>query len=109
MQRRRERNPVSPGARGRFPKSGDGLRGSIALPPNGLFPLTGEAHMEIRNQTKTGPVVPPLAEITATLSRQVDDMKQRLLDRLRQHPASIAKNEVEDHEPIRRLPETKTA
>ena len=26
--------------------------------------------MEIRNQSKTGAVVPPLAEITATLSRQ---------------------------------------
>ena len=38
--------------------------------------------MEIRNQSKTGPVVPPLAEITATLSHQIDDMKQRLLDRL---------------------------
>ena len=38
--------------------------------------------MEIRNQSKTGPVVPPLADITATLSRQIDDMKQRWLDRL---------------------------
>jgi len=44
--------------------------------------------MEIRNQSKTGPVVPPLADITATLGRQIDDMKQSLLDRLNQDPAA---------------------
>ena len=62
---------------GRFPKSGDELRVSIALPAYGLFPRTGEATREIRNQSKTGPVVPPLAELTATLSHQIDEMKQR--------------------------------
>ncbi len=51
-------------------------------------PPHGEANMEIRNQSKTGPCVPPLAEIAATLSHQIDDMKQRLLDRLSRDPSS---------------------
>jgi hypothetical protein len=65
--------------------------------------------MEIRNQSKTGPVVPPLAEITATLSHQIDDMKQRLLDRLNRDPASFAQIEVEIHDRFRRLADQMTA
>src|SRR4051794_192859 len=65
--------------------------------------------MEIRNQSKTGPVIPPLAEITATLSHQIDDMKQRLLDRLNRDPASFAQIEVEIHERFRRLADQMTA
>jgi hypothetical protein len=65
--------------------------------------------MEIRNQSKTGPVVPPLAELTATLSRQIDDMKQGLLDRLNQDPASFARIEVEIHDRFRRLADQMTA
>ena len=65
--------------------------------------------MEIRNQSKTGPVVPPLAEITATLSHQVDDMKQRWLDRLNRDPASFARIEVEIHDHFRRLADQMTA
>jgi hypothetical protein len=65
--------------------------------------------MEIRNQSKTGPVVPPLAEITATLSHQIDDMKQRLLDRLNQDPASFSQIEVEIHDRFRRLADQMTA
>jgi len=79
------------------------------LPSNGLFPLTGEASMEIRNQSKTGPVAPPLAEITTALSRQIDDMKQRLLDRLNHDPASFAQVEVEIHDRFRRLADQMTA
>jgi hypothetical protein len=74
-----------------------------------LLPLTGEANMEIRNQSKTGPIVPPLAEITATLSHQVDDMKQRLLERLNHDPASFARIEVEIHDRFRRLADQMTA
>ena len=59
--------------------------------------------MEIRKQSKTGPVVPALAGITAILSRQIDDMKQRLLDRLNHDPASFAQIEVEIHDRFRRL------
>jgi hypothetical protein len=65
--------------------------------------------MEIRNQSKTGPVVPPLAEITATLSHQIDDMKQQLLDRLNRDPASFAQIEVEIHDRFRRLADQMTA
>jgi hypothetical protein len=74
-----------------------------------LFPLTGEATMEIRNQSKAGPVVPPLAELTATLSHQIDDMTQGLLDRLNQDPASFARIEVEIHDRFRRLADQMTA
>jgi len=65
--------------------------------------------MEIRNQSKIGPVVPPLADITATLSHQIDDMKQRLLDRLNHDPASFAQIEVEIHDRFRRLADQMTA
>ena len=65
--------------------------------------------MEIRNQSKTGPVVPPLAEITATLSHQIDDMKQQLLARLNQDPVSFAQIEVEIHDRFRRLADQMTA
>jgi hypothetical protein len=74
-----------------------------------LLLLTGEANMEIRNQSKTGPIVPPLTEITATLSHQVDDMKQRLLERLNHDPASFAQIEVEIHDHFRRLADQMTA
>jgi len=65
--------------------------------------------MEIRNQSKTGPVIPALAEITATLSHQIDDMKQQLLDRLNRDPASFAQIEVEIHDRFRRLADQMTA
>ena len=65
--------------------------------------------MDIRNQSRTGPVVPPLAELTATLSHQIDDMTQRLLDRLNQDPASFARIEVEIHDRFRRLADQMTA
>jgi hypothetical protein len=65
--------------------------------------------MEIRNQSKTGPVVPPLAELTATLSHQIDDMKQGLLDRLNQDPASFSQIEIEIHDRFRRLADQMTA
>jgi hypothetical protein len=74
-----------------------------------LLSLTREANMEIRTQSKTGPIVPPLAEITATLSHQIDDMKQRLLDRLNHDPASFAQIEAEIHDRFRRLADQMTA
>jgi hypothetical protein len=72
-------------------------------------PLTGEANMEIRNQSKTGPVVPPLADLTATMSDQIDGLKQQLLDRLSRDPASFAQIEVEIHDRFRRLADQMTA
>ena len=65
--------------------------------------------MEIRNQSKTGPGVPPLAQISTVLSRQIDDMRQRLLDRLNHDPASFAQIEVEIHDRFRRLADQMTA
>jgi hypothetical protein len=65
--------------------------------------------MEIRNPSKTGPVVPSLAELTAMLSHQIDDMKEPLLDRLNQDPASFAQIEVEIHDRFRRLADQMTA
>ena len=65
--------------------------------------------MEIRNQSETGSVVPPLADLTATLSDQIDDMKQRLLDRLNRDPASFAQIEVEIHDRFRGLADQMTA
>jgi hypothetical protein len=50
--------------------------------------------VEIRNRSKAGPLVTPLAEITATLSHQIDDMKRRLLARLDRDLASFAQVEV---------------
>jgi hypothetical protein len=70
---------------------------------------TGEVIMEVRNQSKTGPVVPPLADLTATMSDQIDDMKRRLLDRLNRDPASFAQVEVEVHDRFRRLADQMTA
>jgi hypothetical protein len=65
--------------------------------------------MEIRTQSQTGPVVPPLAEITATLSRQIEDMTQPLLDRLNQDPARFAQIEGEIHDRFRHLADQMTA
>lgn len=65
--------------------------------------------MEIRTQSKTGPLVPPLADITAQLSRQVDAVKQQWLDRLNRDPAGFAHLEVEIHDHFRRLADQMTA
>jgi hypothetical protein len=65
--------------------------------------------MEVRNQSKTGPVVPPLAELTATLSHQIDDMKHQLLARMNLDPASFAQVEVEVHDRFRCLADQMTA
>ena len=48
--------------------------------------------MEIRSQSKTGQFVPPLAEIPAKLSQQLDAVKQQWLDQLNRDPASFARD-----------------
>ena len=85
------------------------MAGLDSMSSEWFVPRTGEVNMEIRNQSKTGPIVPPLAEITVSLSRQIDDIKQRLLDRLNQDPASFAHIEVEIHDRFRRLADQMTA
>ncbi|CAN5894985.1 hypothetical protein BH23PLA1_BH23PLA1_36890 [soil metagenome] len=65
--------------------------------------------MEIRTQSQTGPVVPPLTEITATLSQQIQDMTGPLLDRLHQDPARFSQIEVEIHDRFRQRADPLTA
>ena len=65
--------------------------------------------MEIRSQSKIGPLVPPLAEIPAKLSQQLDAVKQQWLDQLNRDPASFARLEVEIHDQFRRLADQMTA
>jgi hypothetical protein len=65
--------------------------------------------MEIRSQSKTGPLVPPLAEIPTKLSQQIDAVKQQWLDQLNRDPASFAQLEVEIHDHFRHLADQMTA
>jgi hypothetical protein len=65
--------------------------------------------MEIHRQSKTGPLVSPLAEIPAKLSQQLDAVKQQWLDQLNRDPASFARLELEIHEHFRRLADQVTA
>jgi hypothetical protein len=65
--------------------------------------------MEIRNRSKTGHLVPSLAEIPAKVSQQVDAVKQQWLDRLNRDPASFGRLELEIHDHFRRLADQVTA
>ena len=65
--------------------------------------------MEIRSQSKTGPIVSSLADIPAKLSQQLDAVKQQWLDRLNRDPASFARLEVEIHDHFRGLADQMTA
>ena len=85
------------------------MAGLVSIASERFAPCTDEANMEIRTQSRTGPVVPSLAEITAALSRQIDDMTQPLLDRLNQDPAGFAQIEVEVHDRFRHLADQMTA
>jgi hypothetical protein len=65
--------------------------------------------MEIRTSSKSGPLVPSLADVTASLSQQTDSTKQQWLDRLAKDPASFAQVEVEIHDHFRGLADQMTA
>ena len=65
--------------------------------------------MEIRSQSQFGHLVPPLTDIPAKLSQQVDAMKQQGLDRLNCDPAGFAQLEVEIHDHFRHLADQMTA
>ena len=65
--------------------------------------------MEIRTQSKTGPVVASPDDITATLSRQTDSLKPQWRDRLAHDPSSFARLEVEIHDHFRHLADQMTA
>jgi hypothetical protein len=72
-------------------------------------PISTEAMMEIHTDSKTGPLVPPTADVTAALSRQIDAVKQRWLDQLTRDPASFVRLEVEIHDEFRRLADQMSA
>jgi hypothetical protein len=65
--------------------------------------------MEIRTSSKSGPLVPSLADVTASLGQQTDATKRRWLDRLAKDPASFAQVEVEIHDHFRHLADQMTA
>jgi len=65
--------------------------------------------MEIRSQSKDGPLVPPAAEMPAELGQQLDAVRQQWLDQLNRDPASFARLEVEIHDHFRRLADQMTA
>ncbi len=65
--------------------------------------------MEIRTQSKTGPAVASLGDITAKLSLQTDSLKQQWRDRLAHDPSSFARLEVEIHDHFRHLADQMTA
>jgi hypothetical protein len=65
--------------------------------------------MEIRTQSKTGPVVASLDDINAELSRQTDPLKQRWRDQLAHDPSSFARLELEIHNHFRSLADQMTA
>ena len=65
--------------------------------------------MEIRTQSRTGPLVPSPGDITTELSKQVDAMKQRWLDQLTRDPAGFARIEAEIHDHFRGLADQMTA
>jgi hypothetical protein len=65
--------------------------------------------MEIRTSSKTGPLVPSLADVTAGLGQQADALKRQWLARLAKDPASFARIEVEIHDHFRGLADQMTA
>ena len=65
--------------------------------------------MEIHTSSRTGSLVPSLADVTARLSQQTEATKQQWLDRLTNDPASFAQIEVEIHDHFRGLADQMTA
>jgi hypothetical protein len=65
--------------------------------------------MEIRRQSQTGPLVAPLADVSAKISQQVDAVKLQWLEQLNRDPASFGRLEVEIHDHFRRLADQMTA
>ncbi len=65
--------------------------------------------MEIRTESRTGPLVPSTADVTTALGRRLDAVKQQWLDQLARDPGSFGRLEVEIHEEFRRLADEMTA
>lgn len=65
--------------------------------------------MEIRSQSKTGPLVPSPPDLTAAHRSQLDALSQQWVQRLAHDPACFADLEVEIHDQFRRLADQMTA
>ena len=59
--------------------------------------------MEVRTQSKTGPVVARLPQLIAGISQQVNQQQQTWLDQLRSDPTRMAQVEREVHGAFRQL------
>jgi hypothetical protein len=94
---------------GPIPNMWGWILGLDSLAFDSLLLRAGEARIEIRNQSQTGPVVPTLAGITATRSHPIEDMKPPWLDRWNRDPARLARSEFEIHDRCRHLADPMTA
>ena len=59
--------------------------------------------MELRTQSRTGPVVAKLPQIVAGISQQVSQQQQTWLEQLKADPARLARLELEVHQAFRQL------
>ena len=65
--------------------------------------------MEIRTESRTGPLVPTTADVTTALGRRIVAVKQQWLDQLTRDRSSFGRLEVVIHEEFRRLADEMTA
>ena len=59
--------------------------------------------MEVRTQSKSGPVVSPLPEVVAQVSRELDSRQQEWLKQLREDPGQFAHLEQKVHKTFQQL------
>ena len=59
--------------------------------------------MEVRAQSKSGPIVSPLPEIVVQISRELDSRQQEWLKQLREDPGRFARLEQKVHETFQQL------
>ncbi len=65
--------------------------------------------MQVRLQSKTGPLIPSGDDLLRSLREQTEALQARWRDRLAHDPAEFARLEVEVHDHFRRLADQMTA
>jgi hypothetical protein len=75
------------------------------LPQNGDSELT----MQVRLQSKAGPLIPSGDDLLGSLREQTEALQSQWHDRLAHDPAGFAQLEVEIHDHFRRLADQMTA
>ena len=65
--------------------------------------------MQVRLQSKTGPLIPSGDDLLRSLREQTEALQSQWRDRLAHDPASFARLEVEIHDHFRRLADQMTA